>query len=539
MTKKLILHGSKNLFLTIFLILIIFGTSSYALVKADSKNDQPLIVFHIDLNSVALKKDYIEKWLKKAADMGYNAVLWELEDKVRWETCPECVNEEAFTKKEFKEILAYSRSLGLEPIPLLQTIGHAEYVLQHKKYYKFREDSARYDCYCTSKPEVRRFIKNWIKEYLDLFGDIKYFHLGGDEAYAFATDSLCSAEAAKIGKGNLYAEYVKDIAQPLLEKNIRPGIWCDMILHYYEGLKSIPKSFVIWDWNYWDGDKPPYKVMVWHKGQRLGKERITDDIKNIFPRIVDDEGNPNPFYTADYLKDHGFSVILASSSRSYGDGVFAGREELHTENIIGAAKKTVAANLLGTCVTSWAVRIPSYETQATWLYLAPLTIEKSNLSHDELIAHSQKYIFGFSNSKLTDAFSLTGFSFPFANEKSTGIMWTGLKDSRPAPPGFIKHYVEKLKSSEDKWNSAKILVENSTGKISDGINLLNKIIPQAEKGINVLDDWSKAGYFQYWQSIIANELIKNEEGKNHLKNSEVVSLLKIFAPIMNNGRKVG
>ena len=59
---------------------------------------EPLIVFHIDLNSVSLKESYIKKWLKKVSDMGYNAVLWEVENEIQWETCPECVSPDAFSK---------------------------------------------------------------------------------------------------------------------------------------------------------------------------------------------------------------------------------------------------------------------------------------------------------------------------------------------------------------------------------------------------------------------------------------------------------
>ncbi len=366
---------NKSIILVVIMLLILSPNTLSSEIKTKNEKEY-LIVFHIDFNSVALKESYIKKWLKNIANMGYNAVLWEVENKIKWETCPECVSPDAFSKKTFKEILAYSRTLGLEPIPLLQTVGHAEYVLQHKKYFSFREDSSRYDCYATCKPEVRRFIKKWIEEYLDLFGQIKYFHLGGDEAYVFASSPDCSAEAEKIGKGKLYARYMNDIASPLLTRNIRPCIWDDMILHYPAGLPGIPKDFIIWDWNYWDGDSVPQKVMVWEKGTMLSKDQITDEIVKEFPEISDNNGL-RAFYTADVLKRLGFDVILCSSSRSYGDAVFAGREKFHASNIIGAAKKVVNDKLLGTCVTSWAVRIPNYETQALNLYLAPLTIKNS------------------------------------------------------------------------------------------------------------------------------------------------------------------
>ena len=47
---------------------------------------RPLRIFHMDMNFMCLREDYLRRWLKNLADMGYNAVLWELEDKVQWET---------------------------------------------------------------------------------------------------------------------------------------------------------------------------------------------------------------------------------------------------------------------------------------------------------------------------------------------------------------------------------------------------------------------------------------------------------------------
>jgi len=89
----------------------------------------PMTLFHVDLNFVNLSAPYLRRWLKKLADMGYTGLLWELENKIRWETCPECVWPEALSKAEFRELLDYARELGLESMPLLQTIGHGEYVL--------------------------------------------------------------------------------------------------------------------------------------------------------------------------------------------------------------------------------------------------------------------------------------------------------------------------------------------------------------------------------------------------------------------------
>ncbi len=517
----------KNKIIAAIVFIFVLTSFDFSFSKEVKHQEKKLIVFHIDLNSVALKESYLKKWLKKVSDMGYNAILWEVEGKIKWKTCPECVDPDAFSKKEFKKILKYSRSLGLQPIPLLQTVGHAEYVLRHKKYFSFREDTSRYDCYATCKPEVREFLKKWIKEYLNLFGDVKYFHLGGDEAYVFATSPACAARAKKIGKGKLYAQYMTAIAKPLLDKGIRPCVWNDMIMHYPEDINSLPKSFVLWDWNYWDEDTIPKSVMVWNRGSRLSKDKLNEEDKKNFPEIIDEKGNLRPFYTADVLKRFGYDVVLCSSSRSHGDAVFAGRQKLHSSNIIGAAKKVVEDDLLGTCVTSWAVRIPNYETQENWIYLAPLTIKNSKLTHNELLAKSSEYTFGVNSIEVFKAFADIGYPFPFVDQQSTGIMWTGMKDSRPAPPNYISGLIKKWRSKNDgkQWKDNVKLINSATEKIINGINELNKFVPKAKKGLSILQAWEKAGYFQYWGAVTANYILENVDGTLNVQPKEVVSLL--------------
>lgn len=516
-----------NSIISLLLLVLLFPVFALAQNLSSEKTNKPLIVFHVDMNSVSLREDYLRKWLLKASQMGYNAVLWEVEDKIKWETCPECVNPEAFSKPQFKKILRYADSLGLEPIPLLQTIGHAEYVLKHKKYFSFREDTSRYDCYCTSNPKVSEFLKKWIAEYLELFGNVKYFHLGGDEAYVFGTCPACTILAGIKWKGKLYSSYENDLAEALIEKGIRPGLWSDMLLHYTEGFKGLAKQFVIWDWNYWDGSSTPSKVMVWSKGGRLGKSEITADIEKEFPQIYDSKKELRAFYTSDYIKEKGFEVILSSSSRSHGDAVFAGLHSVHSSNIIGAAKKAADDNLLGTCVTSWAVRIANYETQEPWLYLAPLAVKNSKLTDEELLKRSYEYTFGCKDKKFSEAFSLLGFSFPFSNEKTTGIMWTGMKDSRPASKEYLKDQIKQWKQKDNgqKWNNNKLLIEKAAEKIINGISLLNELIPKSKIGFESLNAWSRAGYFQYWQAVLANSIIQKEENSISVNASEMRQLI--------------
>lgn len=476
-------------------------------------SDDILKIFHMDMNFVSLNQAYIRKWLKKLADMGYNAILWELENKVAWETCPECVWPEAMSKAEFKSILEYSRELGLEPVPLLQTIGHGEYVMLHEKYHHFRENPERHDCYCTSNPEVRAFLKQWIGEYLELFGEIRFFHLGGDEAYEFGGCPVCSEYARKNGRNKLYSEHILDLAEPLLSKGIRPGIWADMVLHHPDKMTDIPKDFVLWDWNYSGSDVKNDRVNVWGQGA-VEQQNLTSEIMEKFPCIVGNDGKLNPFYTCDFLRALGYDAILCSSSRSAGDTNYCGRHGIHSENIVGCARKSVQAGLLGTCVTSWAIRLHSFESQEQWLMLAPLTIDNPEMSYQELIELAGKILFGVNAADFYTAISLIGSVYLFNMSHHVGIQWTDLKDSLPAPENFISGLLEKMRSGDYHWDNREKMLSEAAVNIPRGIELLNQFALRAVSGRDVIWNWSVIAQGQFWHLKLSEAVVaKAESGK--------------------------
>ena len=49
------------------------------------------------MNIAQFRGPYLKSELKALAAKGYNAIIWEVENNIRWETCPECVSPDAFT----------------------------------------------------------------------------------------------------------------------------------------------------------------------------------------------------------------------------------------------------------------------------------------------------------------------------------------------------------------------------------------------------------------------------------------------------------
>ncbi|MDT8296691.1 MAG: family 20 glycosylhydrolase [Spirochaetaceae bacterium] len=463
------------------------------------------------MNFVSYRVEYLEKWIVKLAGMGYTALLWEPEDKVRWETCPE-VSNHGFTKTELTRLLQLSRDLGLENIPLLQTLGHAEYVLKHDEYAHLREDPDYHDCYCTTNSAARVFLKTWIDEYVDLFGDIRQFHLGGDEVYRFASCPDCHQVSAEIGKIALYSEFLQDVAGNLLENSITPGIWADVILTDPRSLNAISKDFRIWDWNYWDGTDPPRETMVWGRGI-VSQEELNDTTENSIPGLFTENGDLRAFHTVPLLRQKGFHTILCGSSRSSGDSFFVGQHNLHGPNIIGACRKAIEENLCGVCVTSWAIRIHPWETQELWLRMAPIALNHPDWPTEKIEEAAVRELVDFSGREVIMILEGIGTTFPFFRLRESGIQYDHLKDTEPPPDDYLTNLVEEWRDTTGLI--PKLLEEVERGRTllrqaSEKLGMLTSQTLSKSTTSGFLRSLTKASELQETTSLIADAILRYE-----------------------------
>ena len=382
-----------------FLAALVLVAGLVGFGDVDPAGRRKLLVFHLDFNTLQRTRQAVVSALERAADAGYNAVLWEIEDKVRFDCCPVIAAPDAFSKDEFREILAVARRLKLEPIPLMQTFGHAEYVLKHKPYLGLREDPGRCDCYCPSKPETRRFLKALLHEYLEIFGpDVRRFHLGGDEARCFATCPACKARKPM----ELYLEHLEAVAEELRSRGIRPGCWHDMMLKFDQdaggGLfGTCFKDFTVW---FWDYSYPK----VWHPwGQSDKPLRM--------------------------LMSAGCETIICGSCQSWKEDPFLVRFGEHRENLSACAALARRENLSGFCVTSWTIHQGLKQLQqplvqfAAKRYLDPSDDEGRDWSAAVTAA------FGSVPTNALDAVSVWEVRYGLAD----GRGWNGYKDGTVPP----------------------------------------------------------------------------------------------------------
>ena len=375
-----------------------------------------MLAIHIDFNCESLTRETVSSLLRFAASCGYDSVLWEVEDMVQWETCPECVSRDAFTKAEFREILDEAKSLGLAPIPLLQTFGHAEYILSHAPYFAWRELPEKKDCYCVSNSAVRDFLKRFLHEYLELFGgDVRLFHLGGDEAYSFGKCPVCASR----DRMELYAEHLRAIAEELLSSGIRPGCWSDMVLAC-DGdaiVRHLPRDFVLWHWDYGYGCN----------GASSGRAQKTA-----------------------FLKEHGYDVVFCAAAESCGDDPFLPMYARHAPNIAAGAALVREESLLGLCVTSWSIRSASKIAQLPLFELGARCLRGPVADVDAELARILRNVFG--DVRPSTVYRLTNWtSYGFE-----GRQWNVYKDAAPPMVGQMDYVLSENRKYTESFPGSAI-----------------------------------------------------------------------------------
>jgi len=472
-----------------------------------------IVGFHIDMNIAQFRGDYLKEQLKSLADLGYNAIIWEVENNIRWETCPECVAPDAFAKEEFRDIVAYSRKLGLEPIPLLQTIGHCEYVLKNEKYKRLAEVAARIDQYCPRHPEVVPFLRKWADEYLEVFGNIRYFHLGADEAYALGQCPRCRAFAEEHSLSDLYVGHINAVSQSLTDKGIRPIIWGDMILHHPEALDKLSRKIMIFDWLY-DRYYGSGEIHVWGQGNR-GKDELDARTLERFGAFLypfgDEPGrDPDPFYTSDYLESRGFDVVICPSSSCYGDSVFAPRSFFHMRNVYDSFRKGLSGTRKGAVLTSWTVHLFPWELQQTSINLPHFMALHPD---GDLAAYQRSHArehFGVDDTRFFSAAGLLAKRGLFNYAADLGYY----KDAFPAPKDYVMNRLEELV----KNGKLELEAKDCEGRLKEyrqGLAAFQEYSKIVKKGQQELECWDLAARNLVNRAEAARILLKGKREGNH------------------------
>ena len=206
---------------------------------------------HLDLKGTPPTADRLVRLLEVFAAARYNAVLVEWVDTFPWSVDERFRCETAYTPGEVERFHAAAEKLGIEVIPLVQCLGHMETPLSVPGYERLREVAHHAGVLNPLAEGARELIEKMVDDVLAATPKLRWFHLGGDEAWSFGTHPDTKAYVEKHGRGALYLHHVEPMLDRLNACGVRPILWHDM-MRDWDGpsLKRLAEKADLCVWGY-------------------------------------------------------------------------------------------------------------------------------------------------------------------------------------------------------------------------------------------------------------------------------------------------
>ena len=222
---------------------------------------------------------------------------------------------------------AWCRESNVNLVPSLASFGHLATVLKHPQYRHLAEDwgvgkythpeskgwGARGWSLSPANPKIYSFLDSLYSEFLPVFSD-KRFNVCCDETWDLGwgqTHELCK----KLGKGRVYLNHIVKLNRLSRKYGKKIMFWGDIIRHYPDLIKDIPKDALVLDWGY--GFNHPFDRI--RDFRRAGLDFYacpgTSAWVSLFPRLYEAMANIHGFAAA-ARKNKGLGVL----NTDWGDG---------------------------------------------------------------------------------------------------------------------------------------------------------------------------------------------------------------------------
>lgn len=311
--------------------------------------DYPAIDYravHLDTKHHLDNMNYYYRMIDKLAYYKVNAVIWEVEDKLRYTRHPEIAVENAISKQELQALSRYAIERNVEISPLVQGLGHASFILKH--HWELRENPKSDWVFCPSNPETYEMQFDLYRDAMEAFPYGRYLHVGGDEISAIGTCERC-----------------KPLKKSPFELQM---MWLEKVDEF---VRSHGRTTMFWD------DMPLKYGGVWgflrqdisdEKAAELWKKNTLDEAVKLFPKDCVymrwqyfDPTTAGHRRLLQWYKDSGLKVMSATAAAT-GKSSFMPRANFRCDFIKAFNELTVLNKMAGSLATAWDDGSPHLET---------------------------------------------------------------------------------------------------------------------------------------------------------------------------------
>ncbi|GAH86316.1 unnamed protein product, partial [marine sediment metagenome] len=153
-----------------------------------------------------------------------------------------------FSKEDIIELLVFAKEHFIEVIPVFQTIGHWDNILNNPDYWEYGEFPGSNSLNIANE-KIYELLDEMIGELSTAFSS-EYFHIGADESWDVG--KLGSREMVEnIGIGQAYLNHYKKVYEIVKKYGYKKVIiYHDILYKYKEVLEGLPKDVIIMYWKY-------------------------------------------------------------------------------------------------------------------------------------------------------------------------------------------------------------------------------------------------------------------------------------------------
>ena len=242
------------------------------------------------------RDDFLAELLGWMSGCKLNTLVLYLENKFAFQGAPGIAHPVHYTAGQVKRLVGQAERFGIQVIPAIPSLGHAEYILKHDRYAGLGEAGSRYQL-CPSNPATYRLLEQLCAELAGLTNS-SYFHINCDESPILGLCGRCAGKVRRCGKAGLLAGHINRLHEILARYGKRPMMWADMLLAYPESLEMIPKDVLLYDWKYGDfrgKERSGSTDFLIDKGFEVVVSPASAGIEHLFPRYHQLGQNITPF----------------------------------------------------------------------------------------------------------------------------------------------------------------------------------------------------------------------------------------------------
>jgi len=237
--------------------------------------------FHLSMSGSTPTLSALLEQIRTLKFLKYNGFVIEFENKFPYTWNNSFLHPDHYTLDDIRQIRETAKNFGIEIVPLLQCLGHLEYILKKEDFCKLCETPGQVDSACPLNPRTFELFTHCAQEIIAQFPDTNFFHIGADEVRVLGECPQCRTHVKKHGRFSTYKHYIKRTTEFLLDKKIQPMIWDDIIYRHYPHIRfdELSKKVIIVNWDYWAKDHEVGELLYTPDGDfgiAVSRERFFD-----------------------------------------------------------------------------------------------------------------------------------------------------------------------------------------------------------------------------------------------------------------------